>query len=282
MFDITSSNIVIIGVTILCLLTIMLIYHQPVIVPMEQHIIRIPVEDNVDLVVEDNHNVHNRCLKRIASQSIQELIKSDRHIYTIDTMYTSIQYMIEFSIDTDLNKLDDASESLRLIKQINAYYNSAEIGEMELIRLVWERVNHPDNSQVVEQLRSNIIAQLADCKNGYSGVHCCEGRIMRILQTLEKCDSKGIIDLKPMWAYKEEICSKIIQYRRKLLNNVPNQYAELDKKVELTYEDTKLLNQFNQCLVRNLNKRFEIDYISTGLLTPNELNDLTTEYYDNL
>lgn len=282
-----------------------MIHYHPVDVTIEHHILRIPIEDRIDLAIEDKHNVHNCCLKRNAITIIQKLKNSDKHQYSIESTINKIRDLIELSPDTDLEKLDAAYQALDSIEQINAFYHHANIHELEILRLVWERINHPINQKKMTCLQENLIEQLADCKNDYSSVHCCEGRIMRILQTLENCDSENFVNLRPMWAYKEEIGNKISQYRDKLIhiisqkchelekkNNLTQKnhqmlnqfknFIELEKKINLTSNDKKILDIFNKCLIKNLTKRFEIDYISSGLLKKSEVDDLTKVYFESL
>src|SRR5438874_12588673 len=49
---------------------------EPLMIRFEQHIIRIPLEDRVDFNIDDNHNVHNKTIKRTATMAINELKKS--------------------------------------------------------------------------------------------------------------------------------------------------------------------------------------------------------------
>ena len=109
------------------------------------------------------------------------------------------------------------------IEHINGLYFEGNLTELELLRLVWDRINHPINSSNVDSLKKNLIDQLADCKNGDS-LYCCEGRVMRILQTLEECDNENIVNLRPMWAYRDEIVQKIEKYQKKLFRIVPPAY----------------------------------------------------------
>jgi hypothetical protein len=258
------------------------IRYHPVKVMYKHHIIRIPLEDRIDLAIDDRHNVHNKCLKRNATQVIEQLKKSDQHQYSIETAFEQIYRLIELSPDPNLDRLDAAIYVLQSIEDIDAFYHVVNLSEKEIIRLVWERINHPINQTHIELLKNNLIEQLADCRNDYSGVQCCEGRIMRILQTLEQSDTEEFVNLRPMWAYREEIGNKISQYRQKLLDNVPEKYQQLESKTELTEEDRRLLNQFNTCLINNLTKRFVIDYVSKGLLSKDDLKDLTQDYYKSL
>ena len=249
---------------------------------LEGDLHRIPLEDRVDLDLEDRHNVHNTTLKRNAQQVINSLKVSDQKKYTIDTALIEIRKMIEFNLDPDLDKLDRALFVLDKIEEMDSTYQCVNLKELEILRLVWERINHPINQKQVIQLKQNLIDQLADCGYGSNSIHCCEGRIMRLLQTLEQCDVENIVDLRPLWAYKEEISNKITHYKDKLLKKTPEIYQELEKKLDLTPEDINLIKKFNRCLIRNLDQRFEIDYVSKKLLTKDELDDLTKPYYDSL
>lgn len=244
--------------------------------------IRIPLEDRVDFVVEDRHNVHNTTLQRDALSAITRLKQSDQHRYTTEETFKMIDYLIEFYPDPDLDKLDSASYVLHMIRKLGVTYD--QLPEVELVRLLWERINHADNRLFRDQLIDNLITQLADCRCGKRCVHCTEGRIMRLLQTLECSDATNMVHLCPMWAYKEEIAHKVTMYRQKLLDKAPSEYRELESKtdLDLDVEDRRLLRQFNRCLIKNLKCRFERDYVSKGVMTKEELDEITKTYYENL
>jgi hypothetical protein len=258
------------------------IHHYVPIPTIEEHFIHVPVEDQIDLDLEDKHNVHNKTLKRQASHAISQLRKTDQHQYTIDQAIEEIKYLIEFNLSPDIEKLDEALYAVEKIDQMDVFYHSGQTSEKEILRLVWERINHPVNHKMKDQLCENLIDQLADCKNDYTGVHCCEGRIMRILQTLELCDDGNVVNLKPLWAYREEISNKILKYREKLLNKAPSKYITFNDKTVLDTSDRHAQQTFNQCLITNLKKRFTRDYVEKGILTQKELEDLTRVYYDSL
>ena len=250
---------------------------EPITITFTHDFIRIPLEDIVDLEIGDRHNVHNKTVKRTAVMAIKELEKSDSKTYSIESAIDSIR---------DHLKIGGSENALRALKNINdidGYYNTAKLPEREILRLVWERINHPININQIDQLKANLAEQLADCCNGNTGVHCCEGRITRILQSLQHCDQENIVNLRPMWAFKDEITDKIPRYREKLLKKLPSKYNFDEKNdIDITDNDRKLINQFNSCLIKNLNERFYRDYVETGYLNKNELNELTKVYYESL
>lgn len=256
--------------------------YTPVKVIIQHHVIRIPMEDRVDLVIEDTHNVHNSCLKRGFLKIIKELQGSDQQHYTIDTSINAIYDLIRSNKTKPFQVLDNAARSLEQIDHLNAIYQAVNIYEKEVIRLVWERINHPINQNKINDLYDSIIEQLADCQTENNDIQCCEGRVMRVIQSLECLDTENIVNLRPMWAYKEEIANQIPLYRDKILNKLPPEYKQLYDKLDLTDKDKEFLNKFNQCLIKNLTRKFEKDYISKGLLTKEELHDITQVYYDSL
>lgn len=260
--------------------------NEPITIIMEHHmiadhrVIRIPLEDQVDLAVEDRHNVHNKTIKRTACMAIDKLKISDLKNYTISDAFNDIYKYIE---NINENNKDKAKEVLNLIENMNVYYSNGKIYEKELIKLVWSRINHPINESRCQLLKDNFIMQLLDCSNGNQILHCTEGRITRILQSLQSCDVEDIVNLKPMWAFKEEIANKIIKYQDKLMKKAPLKYVNImNKSEDITPSEQKLLKKFNDCLVNNLNKRFTIDYVDNGYLNNNELDDITKVYYDSL
>jgi hypothetical protein len=239
---------------------------------------RIPYEELVDLDYEDSHNVHNKTVKRTAKMAIETLKLADRGVYSIESMLDEIEDYLNEK-EKELPR-EDARQALKSINKMDSTYQTAQIPEREVLRLVWERINHPINAKNIEQLKENFVNQLADCCRDEKSVHCCEGRITRILQSLQNSDAEDIVNLRPMWAFKEEIENKISKYRQKLLQKTPQKY-HLDEKLTLDDLDRELLSHFNDCLVKNLEKRFYRDYLEDGYLTLNELNDITKPYYDS-
>lgn len=245
------------------------------------NIIRIPIEDRVDLAIDDQHNVHNKTVRKHTVDAINLLKKSDLHKYSIESAINNISELIELNSNYDSNTLFNAKRAIEMINQLNSFYHNAHIGEKEIVRLVWERINHSTNSKIVDVLKNNLIEQLADCVND-NGVHCIEGRITRILQTLEKSDAEDLFTFRPLWAYKEEISDVISRYRDKLFDKLPKKYRDIDNKLQLNADDYKDLDKFNKCLIKNLERKFDMDYVSSGILNMDELKDLTKNYYESL
>src|SRR6185295_9520863 len=91
-----------------------------------------------------------------------------------------------------------ALDVLDQIHNINASHIGTGLSEMEILRLVWQRIKHPLNHAQQNDLKESLAMQLGDCKpNGV--IMCITGRITRVLQSLECIDAENIVDLKPLW-----------------------------------------------------------------------------------
>lgn len=251
--------------------------HPTIIHP---RVIRVPLEDQVDLTIEDEHNVHNKTIKRTAAVAIKNLKKCDNKLW--NNINTTISNIHECASNLNLNNKQQIRENLSLMQNLNAYYKNGKISEMELIRLIWCRIHDPINQSVMKTLKENFYNQLIDCGNGERNLHCLEGRITRLIQSLQHCDVENLVDLKPMWAFRDEIVNKIQQYQKKLIERAPPIYSDLIDLIDPNESQKLLLKKFNDCLVKNLNRRFDIDYIQSNYLTQLELNDITQVYYDSL
>lgn len=235
----------------------------------------IPEEDRVDLDYSDTHNVHNKTVRRSAENAIKKLQLSIDQNETRHDIRELFQYLEKY-------KNSRANRALHMILQINCYYKIGQICERDLIYLVWNRIHHPHNHGKIDLLKERLAQNLADCFKNDNDLHCCEGRVTRVLQSLQKADADDIVDLVPLWAIKEDIENHLIKYRQKLLEKAPVEYNESYNREELTVDDKNKLEIFNRCLISNLNRRFKKNYIETGLLTEPELDVIVKEYYDSL
>lgn len=217
-------------------------------------IYRISAEDLRNFMSDDRDNVHSPIIKRENVSILDKLIKSDTKTYTINDILKE-----ERSKDPIIDKV------LSLIIDYNANYGN--ISEIEILRLVWERINSPINSEKKEVMCENLLHQLKDTIqsmeisgeiSGELELECINGRIPRYLQSLQFNDAEDIINYVPMYVIKDEIVDKIINMKDK----------------------TKTKNY--KYLTEYLDYYFGRMYIDTGLLTKRELDSITQDYYNEI
>ena len=188
---------------------------------------KIPSEDLRDYMSNDDQNVHNMAIKKEIKKIMKQLIENDKKKFVINDI------LLNQSLKEHIEKIN---------------YTPIEI---EILRLIWERIHDPINIECKNILIDNLIIQLKDIISDDS---CIQGRIARYLQSLEN-DNGKIINYTPYWMIKENIVNKIVYMKNKMKSN-----------------NYKYLIQY-------LDYYFEYNYVKTGLLNKNELNNIVSDYY---
>ena len=240
------------------------------------------IDLDADLDMNDGQNVHNGTITKHAVESIKRLVdheKSNSIIpQTLSDIHTEIQSYLTLSNHPSSRIAIDV---LNEIYNFNHNHVASGLREMEILRLIWQRIKNPINHDKLTDLKMSLLMQLVDCKpNGT--LMCLTGRVTRMLQTLECIDNEHIVDLKPLWAIKEQIGDYCSRYYDKLLKKIPPNYTNAQESFNRTPEQKILTTNFNNCLKKNLNQKFKIMYIDTKILTSEQLNELTATYYENI
>jgi hypothetical protein len=237
--------------------------------------------NDANLNLNDNQNVHNATLSRHVIESIKKLVtkEADNNIIKKSQLqvYNEIrQYLLDCKSSSTI-----ALDVIDTIHKSNNIHIGSNLTEMEIIRLIWQRIDHPVNDKVKNDLCDALRLQLNDCKpNGV--IMCLTGRVSRILQTLECVDAEGVVDLKPMWVIKEQIAEYCGKYSDKLFKRVPIKYQQAFESLERTPEQTQLAEDYIKCLRSNLERKFTRCYVEKNILSQHQLDNLTKDYYDHL
>lgn len=240
------------------------------------------VNVNADLNRNDRQNVHNGTISKHVMESINRLVDKEKQNKVIPQMTSDIYHEIrDYLIQSTHPSTTVALDVLDQMHNFNASHVSTNMKEMDILRLIWQRIKHPVNNQVCSDLKEALLLQLADCKpNGV--IMCLTGRITRVLQSLECIDAENIVDLKPLWAIKDQIADYFGRYSDKLLGKVPEKYQSAYESIKRTPDQQKLVDEYNKCLKLNLNNKFKSMYIETKILTQKQLDELSKTYFDNI
>lgn len=240
------------------------------------------IGENADMNVNDKQNVHNSALAKYLASSVKKLqqkeIDGGIAVQPTNEVYREIR---QYLISSTHVKAATSLEVLDHMNNINSLHAGTNMREMEIIRLIWQRIKHPINQKNINDLKENLLIQLAECKPD-TIVLCVQGRITRIIQTLQCSDAENVVDLKPLWAVKEEVDTYFSRYADRLLERVPETHRNAFDSLDRTPGQIKLVDQYNKCLVNNLTKRFKSLYIDTNILTQKQLDHLTKENFENI
>jgi len=240
------------------------------------------VNVNADLNMNDRQNVHNGTVSKHVIEAVKKLVEKEKQNKIKPQPYNEIYREIrEHLMGWTHPSVGTALDVLDQIHNLNAHHVGTNLTEMEILRLVWQRIKHPINEQQCNDLKESLAIQLIDCKPNGGSIMCITGRITRILQTLECIDAENIVDLKPLWAIKEHIADYCGRYSDKLLDRSPQKYKDAYNALKRNPDQDKLVEKYNRCLRVNLDKKFKLMYLDTNILTNKQLNELTKTYYDN-
>lgn len=246
-------------------------------------VINIPLDDQPDLDINDRHNVHNITLKRTCANIIKYLQDTDTDTNKSKTGLNILNELIELCQSTQNTIKNKALICLTQVKNMDCTYNSLiKIKESEVLRLIWNRIMLIENNDTRNQVIDLLWIQLSDCINYGNVLHCTEGRIMRYLQVLEH---QLDFHLKPLWLFKQEITNVVPKIRDKILSKLPQSYVDLYNTIDLDdcdLQDKLLYEKIKNCIIKNLNNKFNKDYIKHNLLTQQELDSFTTPLYEHI
>jgi len=198
--------------------------------------IPLTLEDLRDHLLDDDQNVHNTTIETSCHRAISQLHARHEKPVSLQELETLLyEHHLAYKVYREIVKINDPAE-------------------IEVLQLVWNRINSPVNQSCKTELINNLIQQFEDCLDDESNLVCLQGRIARLIQTLQCSDMENIVDMRPMWAYREEISNIFAKYQ-----NHP-----VEEAISI------IKNQLNR------------DYIESGILTVIQLEDLTKPYYQVL
>jgi hypothetical protein len=233
-----------------------------------------------DLKIHDNQNVHNGSVSRHLAECIRRLRDKEGPERPHEEVYGQIRQYLRASQHL---RSDEAVDTLDVMYNLNGQHTLSQLREMDIVRLVWQRIHDPVNVAHVDDLKQSLLLQLADCKSA-GGILCLTGRVTRVVQSLECIDAENIVDLKPLWAIKPQIASYCSRYTDKLLPKVSEEYRQafLTDNEKRTGKQSEMARQYARCVKRNLDRKFQMMYLDTGLLTSSQLDSLKQAYYEGI
>ena len=214
--------------------------------------------DDVNLNPNDNHNVHNVTIVNSIKNKMPLLYESSQTKFSFVTVIQQIKVCLAL-VKT---KYPYVSKVLRFILESRASYSSQLIKEFEIIRLIWTRINHPNNETNKASLVDEFLLQLNDCFNVEEESVCClEGRVVRYFQALELCDYQSELwALVPLWIYKNEIEHRCAKGLNQMVQGLPLEDQLVYFKQDPTSGEKIRVDAWNKQLVDDLEKALQQEY----------------------
>lgn len=233
----------------------------------------VPIEylENLDYVNwETSQNVHDPQVLSTLSKSLTDIQKTTELTKTTLGAFNDIKNYLDMKLDSD--KKCNALKALKAIKSENTVIHKLSMSEMEILRLIWNRINGEQNEDSLNDLKTNLFNSLADMVQS-NIVVCPTGRAARLCDTLSIIDPEVVIKSKYM--IREEMMNKCGVIRRNLLeseNEHNRKRLESGKHTEQAEWETRLKKS-----IRDI---FYLEYVKTNILSKKEFDEELNSWID--
>lgn len=208
--------------------------------------------------VNDSQNVHDTGINSTISTSIKAL--QDNTPLRVSARASCQQIRDYLNRLPDNDKKNNALQTLSFIERNNTDVVSCNMKELEVLQLVWNRIQQSPDKDV---LTENLVDQLAESvENG--GVVCTTGRYTRLIDSLNYVDP--LVNVRPLWAINDEI----VKRSGVLFNEYINGLSEADRNI---YDnDLDGVNQICSDVKKYVRDSLNTEYVEPGIIR-NDLLD---------
>ncbi len=233
----------------------------------------INLDVNQQRIRNDMHNVHDHSVIATIKQSIEKLKK--------DTLMTKDNSQCIREIRQYLGSLpnnDKKKDALHAIDAAEKNYlplSFTDLKEIEVLALVWNRMNSDKHSDTLNVLKENLADELAECIEHDKPV-CSTGRISRILDTLNMVDEA--VNIKPSFIINEEMMNRAAKIRDDDYSNLSDE----DKKLVDNIINNDFQKQWTDNLKEKIKTQLYDDYVKSDILTEHKFKEDIKEWIDEI
>jgi hypothetical protein len=106
--------------------------------------------------------------------------------------------------DGDYKKKEGAYSTLRYMERNSGRCTEVNLSDLDILSLVWARINDTVNKDVASELKSNLVESLAEASITVDNPYCLTGRVTRMVQSLESLDAEQIVNIKSTETFFKE------------------------------------------------------------------------------
>lgn len=232
-----------------------------------------------EIIVNDSQNVHDHGVVNTIKESIKKLkLTTDRLFNTTDAM-NQITGFINSNSKLSHEQKEDAFKTLDRIATAEGVLSGTNETEADALTLVWNRIHNDINRLNKENLKDNLANELIESVE-HGSVVCSRGRFNRIIDTLNKVDPE--VNIKPQWAYKQEMISKANVIRKNMINELPKSEKKAIEDPDPNPEQEQICNIFNERYRKKVIQDFKKEYVTPGLLNENVMKAEVNSWIDSI
>jgi hypothetical protein len=228
-----------------------------------------PVNDVPALpVVNDSQNVHDSGVSSSIKQSVQALKEHTKITKSISETRKEIRdYLLALP---ECDKKRNALKTLNFMEKHNAYIIACDMHELEILQLVWNRIQQ---SAPKEKMEENLVDELAEAVEN-DKVVCTTGRYTRLIDSLNFVDP--LVKVRPLWVINDEI----VKRSGVLFREYFNQLSDNEKNI---YEnDLEGATEICSKIKSHIRRTLENEYVKSGTLRQELLNAELSKWLDEI
>jgi hypothetical protein len=165
----------------------------------------------------DAQNVHDHGVQNMIKKALKNLEENSQPQSKLKQL-SKEELLKEIGVYIKKHQKDRAYEVFNRMDDTPLSSNNRS--EHDALQMVWSRIHEFEDPETRKQLKNQLVNELEDCvENGK--IVCKTGRFNRIIDTLTGFDEK--IDIKPMWAIKQEIGNKASKVRDDFIKEFPEE-----------------------------------------------------------
>lgn len=154
--------------------------------------------------------------------------------------------------------------------------------EMDILKIVWDRIHAPVNKPIQNNLKENLVKQLADCVE-HGNTCCATGRVNRVIGSLEGADREGLVKMHTNWSIREEIANMANKIRNDVLKGLSEDEMKIYNGANPTPAQKEFVDTVNNKIKNGITERCEADYVEAAggpLLSKETLVEELKPYLD--
>lgn len=229
------------------------------------------------VIRNDRQNVHDHVVSKTVKKSAKKLRENTKLIKDIPTTLREVRNLINLSDEE--NKKENATKTLDTIEQKNQNFSSINMSELEALQLVWNRIHSPVNNNNINNLKNNLVNELNDCNEDREQV-CSTGRFSRIIDTLNKTDNEGLVEIIPKNALNQELMNKAAQIRNSMIEKEEQNIQDAINCIEPNDKQNNLTKEFDDKFKKELLNNYKKDYVDSGVISEEILKTEVDKWID--
>lgn len=237
------------------------------------------IDDLSVAIKNDMHNVHDTTLLNTIKSSVNKLKHSTNIGIDIPTTINLIKKDIDSCNEVSSDRKRMAHQALNMIVKSNENISAVNMKELDIINLVYNRIQNGDDTNTKKVLKENLINELSECMEHEKAV-CPSGRFTRVIDSINFIDPD--VEIKPKWVLQKEMVEKAGNIYKKKFDSLDKRSQDAINSINMDSNQTEIYNNIKNEVRNEIEESFTNDYVKTDILTKDSLDYELNKWVDTI